>query len=765
MSFLNKILRIGLILLALAVLVACSCSGSAAAPADDQNLDQQSQDDQSQSESPVSEEPVADEPDPADETEPTTTEDPEEPMEEITSNPVAVGEIALGFGGSYQEPAVKLPASFADGPLTLPVDLNEVNYLSTSTLSAAQLDLLSTNGFVVRPQDYEEFSDFYERYEYSEQPLFVTVDSVLHVYHLLFDKLLRDLEDEKFFAHLEQITTALAAAARNEWESLRNTELEESARHVWAYFAVAEQLLLEDPPAVADEIKDLVEPELVLIGQHAGFSVSPVMTMDAAEGYREDYSQYVPRGHYTRTAQRQRYFLAMMWYGRLNMRLKVPAETRLALLITRLCQQTEANRPVTELWAEIYDPTAFLVGNADDLGLREYSQVMRDVYGGKVTLELIADDNLLDQFIKAARELPPPQINSMFYWEWEDAVEETQGFRFMGQRFVLDAYVFQQLVHEKVYGRYLPNALDVMAALGNAEALSILVDAGETGYPEYDAQMEKVRGEIEELTLESWTQNVYFSWLYALAGVIPPKDECYPAFMRTAAWQRKDLHTALGSWAELKHDTILYAKQAYPAAGAAPPPDKVVWNYVEPNPLAYARLYALADLTESGLAARGLLTETMDGLLGSLKTKLEFLQAIAELELAGAMISEDDNRALKYYSYWLSNIIEKSGDITEPLDEYAILEEGGEPAAIIADVCTDVNTGKTLDVATGRIFKIVVVTPDGYGGLQAAEGGVYSYYEFTWPLEDRLTDERWRQMVENDQEPDRPAWTQAFIAE
>ncbi|MBN2082910.1 DUF3160 domain-containing protein [bacterium] len=763
MQFLSNIFKTSLLLIALAVCVACSCSGSAAAPTDDENQNQLAQDDQTPADD--QNQLAQDDQTPAEDTEPTTTVDPEEPMEEITSSPVAFGEIARGFGGSYQEPAVKLPASFTDGPLALPIDLAGVRYLNTGNLSTAQAELLSTNGFCVRPQEYEEFSDFYAGYEYDDQPLFVTVDSVLHVYHLLFDKLLRDLEDEKFYSHLEQITTALAAAAKSEWASLENTELEESARHVWAYFAVAEQLLSANPPAIDAAIQDLVEPELKLIADHAGFAVSPVLTMDVQEAYREDYSQYVPRGHYTRTAQRQRYFLAMMWYGRLNMRLKVPAETRLALLITRLAQQTKTTRPVTELWAEIYDPTAFLVGNADDLGLREYSRVMRDVYGGDITLELIADDNLLAQFIQAARELPPPQINSMFYWEWEDATEETQGFRFMGQRFVLDAYVFQQLVHEKVYGRYMPNALDVMAALGNAEAYNILEAAGETKYAEYDSQMQKVRGEIEELTLDSWTQNVYFNWLYALAGVIPPKDECYPPYMRTAAWQRKDLQTALGSWTELKHDTILYAKQCYPAAGAAPPPEEIIWNYVEPNPLAYARLYALADLTQTGLAERDLLTETIGELLDSLKSKLVFLQGIAELELAGGQISEDDNWQLKYYGYWLSNIIEKSGDVAEPLDEYAMPEEGDEPAAIIADVCTDVNTGMTLDVATGRIFKIVVVTPDGYGGLQAAEGGVYSYYEFTWPLSDRLTDERWREMVENDQEPDRPAWTKAFIAE
>ena len=38
--------------------------------------------------------------------------------------------------------------------------------------------------------------------------------------------------------------------------------------------------------------------------------------------------------------------------------------------------------------------------------------------------------------------------------------------------------------------------------------------------------------------------------------------------MQSDAWLDKQLNTSLGSWTELKHDTILYAKQAYAEMGA-----------------------------------------------------------------------------------------------------------------------------------------------------------------------------------------------------
>jgi hypothetical protein len=43
-----------------------------------------------------------------------------------------------------------------------------------------------------------------------------------------------------------------------------------------------------------------------------------------------------------------------------------------------------------------------------------------------------------------------------------------------------------------------------------------------------------------------------------------------------------------------------------------------------------------------------------------------------------------------------------------------------------------------------------------------ALGGVFSYYEFKWPMDDRLTDEAWQEMSPL---PDRPAWTGSFIVE
>lgn len=69
---------------------------------------------------------------------------------------------------------------------------------------------------------------------------------------------------------------------------------------------------------------------------------------------------------------------------------------------------------------------------------------------------------------------------------------------------------------------------------------------------------------------------------------------------------------------------------------------------------------------------------------------------------------------------------------------------------------------EVLEVATGYIDRIFVVVPI-EGEMQVAQGGVYSYYEFTQPRAERLTDEAWRERLGGAQAPDLPAWASSFV--
>jgi hypothetical protein len=676
----------------------------------------------------------------------------------LLASPLPVA--STGFA-SYQPVPVSLPATHAG--YALPVDLNTVTINESFSFSDAQRQLLSANGFVVAPSEYKEFFHLYEEARYAEVPVFITTDSVYHTYHLFFDQVLRTLEDQRFHTDLEKLTAGMLWATEGQYETLKGTTLEKAALRNLAYFAVAQQLL--DPASpIAPAVQEQVEGELALIEAHQGFVTSPIL------GYPEDYSQYVPRGHYTKNEARQRYFKAMMWYGRINFRLIEPDETRSALLIAQALANTEvAGEPASTIWERIYEPTSFMVGISDDLDIYDYHPLIEQVYGSLSNDPTIfLEEDKLTQFIAAARELPPPQINSMWVYIWEDRDEATQGFRFMGQRFVFDAYIFQELIFRSVGTlddpRMLPKGLDIFAAMGSEEAHSILQEMDETHYLNYDEQMNKLQSEISALEMDSWTQNLYWSWLYSFQPLIEVKDEAYPAFMRNPAWVRKDLHTALGSWTELKHDTILYAKQAYAELGGGFEEPEIK-GYVEPNPEAFARLAALTTMTIDGLEARGLLddSETMGAIrdnLQSLELLLTQLTTIAQKELAGTTLTQDEGDVILFYGGLLESLTLAAAD-KDDVEGRPILED--QEAAVVADVATD-PTGQVLEEGVGRIFEIYVVV-DIDGQLVMTKGGVFSYYEFPWPMDDRLTDEAWKEMLNQGQVPERPFWTASFIGE
>ncbi|MFH2037950.1 MAG: DUF3160 domain-containing protein [Chloroflexota bacterium] len=665
---------------------------------------------------------------------------------------------------------VNIPTAYGGSDYSLPFDLDQIADLDTFQFSPEVKTMLSQNGFAVVPAKVGEFREFYQIYEYGrydETPVFITTDSVYHIYHLIFDKMLRDLETETFIATLKQLTSAMLNSTYQQYKSMAGTSLEEPARRNVAYFAVAAQLLGTTDP-VPSEVSDLVNAEVNLINSAGGAEISPIWDRpDLADDKKliEVYNQYIPRGHYTRSEELKRYFRAMMWYGRLTFRLNDAFETQRALLLVQALRNTTTtdDTPAVTLWENIYDPTAFIVGKADDLGYHEYGALMDNVFGESADPTAFADQNLFARFMEATKNLPPPQINSMWVWIWQDQETVTKGFRFMGQRFTLDAYVFGQLIYRKVgtdtNPRGLPKGLDFFSALGSEEAYNILDSMGETHYDKYITQMEKVRSQVAALGTDTWTENLYWSWLYSFQPIIAEKNASFPVFMQTQAWARKELATALGSWTELKHDTILYAKQVMAEMGGGGM-DEPPHSYVEPNPEAYARLLALTQMTFSGLDQRGLLSDLTRANLSNLDEELTFLQATAEKELAGNPISDDDYWHMLYWGGTLEQFTLAAADTTGN-DQRDLSDQ---KAALIADVATGMSPEGlvALEEAIGAPARIFVILPD--QPFRIGVGAVFTYYEFTVPATDRMTDEQWQAMVEAGTNPALPDWTSLFVA-
>jgi len=217
----------------------------------------------------------------------------------------------------------------------------------------------------------------------------------------------------------------------------------------------------------------------------------------------------------------------------------------------------------------------------------------------------------------------------------------------------------------------------------------------------------------------------------------------------------------LGSWTELKHDTVLYAKQVYAEAGGGGDVKDDDRGYVEPNPKLYARMAALTSMTRDGLQSRGLLSKNDTENLNRLQKLSLDLKTISEKELKGQSLSDSEYELIRGYGaqlehFWLETL--KGQDSKKGSNQLLV----DNPGMLVSDVATSPD-GTVLEEGSGFIQTIYAVVPVD-GKLRIARGGVYSYYEFPWQSSDRLTDDAWRTMLYYNKAPAAPDWTTAFIS-
>jgi hypothetical protein len=687
---------------------------------------------------------------------------------------------------------------YTSGQTDVPFDLKNLEAIERITLSVNSRAMLEQQGFAVSPSREKEIFDIYIQAKKGNQPIFVSTDAVLHTCHLFFDYLLRILEIERLYERVIELTDRMIDLSQSQYKEAKDPIVREAARLNIGFFSVAKKIFSpEYEPGLG--LEELVNKELSHMEDHKGMEFRALLAyvvnpsvFDMPYAY-EDFSQYVPRGHYTRNEKFEKYFKVMMWYGRIHFKLKPGKKemavlhgkkmTLQALLITdALMRDSQAYR----LWKMIYEPTVYFVGKTDDLSVDDYMKIIPEIFSAEGSVDQYGNENSLSLFIERALKLRPPMIlsGSATVEDGEFAVT-TKGFCFMGQRFIPDSYMFQELVYgrkgdklilkytgqgkpftlEMVPGagpvRAFPRGLDIMAVLGSKRAQEILEKEGDTEYSEYYEQLNKLKLEFSSLKSEQWKQNLYWRWFYCL---LPLLDEIYdqnvPRSMKTKAWVDKELQAALGSWTELRHDTILYAKQSYTMiTAAAPPQPELTYGYVEPYPEVYKRIQEMMADLKKNLADLGLGLPGIQEKLQDFENTLEKLALISEKELEGTEREKEEYEFIWNIGPMLSSLKQFPPDIMEK-----IISGTDERMDIIADVHTDINTKKVLEEGVGSPFNLFVIIRDSKGD-RMCRGGVFSYYEFKHPMDDRLTDEQWQQMGEHRIRPDQPGWTISFIVE
>jgi hypothetical protein len=752
----------------------------------------------------------------------------------ITMIVIAVLIVVVGLswvGGSYIKSKI-FDVPFLEALNDDPTDYYESgDILKKLSLSSEATEMLENQSFVaVDWGRREDFVEAYKELERSDIPIFVTSDSVLHLYHIQFDETLKEIEEKEFYDDIWQISVALNKKMKELYGQVDDEELKKAVNRNQAYFSVVLNLLkptssqveteeakddgfgLMGPRTIESEkftaedfanykyetpeyIAEQVNKELILINDHQGYKYSPNFE------YSEDYSQYKARGHYTRSEKLQNYFKAFMYLGRMTFlinggeKLIVPEDVASVQTIqaAMIANELQLNPDLLEKWNRIYEITSFYVGISDDLTPFDYNESINKVFTGEFDYNNLSQDKVLAlQDELNTKESPrvtggAGQCSVVVEEEVgiikneEKCLDQAKGLRFMGQRFIPDSYIMEHLTltNEKV-GEYLgqepsfttmypvpeigvkglPRGLEVFAIFGSDRAKEIVQQEGDDNYANYEEAFNELKEEIDQFSDKEWHQNAYWSWMYNLKALTGSYDETYPEFMRSTAWQDKQINSLLSSWTELRHDTILYAKQSYTNTFAtsanilpAPKPKPPV-GYVEPVTEFYKRLVVLTQNTREMLTSYDVLNDVAKERLEQLEAIVLRLQNISEQELRNEELSSEDYEFIKYFGNEISSAV------TE-------VDNAGLKTTLIADVHTysDGVNNIALEEGVGYIQKLIVsyTLPDGRTLIGA--GPIFSYYEFKQPTSNRLTDEEWRKMLSSENKPEQPAWSRSFKVE
>lgn len=676
--------------------------------------------------------------------------------EVVVNEAVSLGSIELFENTEVKVPFEKTQYEKLVKAYSVNKDLSNIENLSIfGDFSKEQKELLYRNSFVVNPTEQGQLFYIYEENEYKAIPSFITTDSVLQVYHIFYDYTLRILESEKLLGVLEKLTEKMLEDSVKLYEKIDNTEVKAAQLKNIAFFSIA-QLALEKelPDGVPIEAKTIAIKELEKINNHLGFEESILYP-----NFDLDYSQYTPRGHYTRSEDLTRYFKAMMWYGQAPFPLYFQEpernieQTLQSLLITYSIYSDKEN---FERWENIYEPTNFFVGSSDDLGIYEYGELLFKIFGKEIDLNKLNDPEKLNEFYSQADKLPEPKIKGKFT---SVRIPVGKQFRFLGQRYLIDSDIIQELVEPIV--RPVPSGLDVMAVLGSDMALDIQLEKEENQHWEsYESEALRLKSKFAKLSEEEWKKNMYNGWLWTLKGYLQPFTEGYPSFMTNIDWAKKDLNTALGSWSELKHDTILYGKQSGAEMGGEWYED--VLGYVEPNIEVYEKLLWLNKFSRENLKSRGLSIESIDDKMEQFETHLEFLINCSVKQLRNEELTKEEYEQIQYFGGVLEGL--SSSFAGDGLRWFEITSETDKHMAVIADYHTiapnPLSDGGYMEAGVGPAYEIYVVVPI-KGKLYLTRGAVFSFHEFI--SDERLTDEKWQALLKDDKAPPMPEWTNNFI--
>ena len=663
------------------------------------------------------------------------------------------------------------------------------------TLTGHEKDLLGNNFFMVSERlSSTTWANALGQGYNNDLPLFLSSDFVLYTLHNSYDNILLTLEWQLLEPNLMELLDAMYSAYPALYSKYSgDARFADALGDVDLYVSVGRSLAYaQDYPPQShaaekfNEIMQCIEKEKLV--------ETPLFT--ETRNRKLDFSQFTPRGHYTKefgpsegARTLEDYFRTMMWLGRIDFLLTAPPSNpwekdwtdeellrmQLGAILVNELLYSCGKKENLDLHESII---SYMVGPDDNLTPAELNGLTSRLLPSPVSLFEAFTFSAFKDSLNASDDYGQKIMSNFFYVDpyTDEPGQLPVSYKLLGQKFLIDSYIFSEVVFDRIIvngfkiPRGLPDPLDAMAVMGSEDAMALL--EGELEEYQYAYKVDALKHLVDAYDEDFWQQSLYNTWLGAIRQLNPTSGSGnLPYFMQTTAWHHEKLNTQLCSWAELRHDNILYGKQSYTGGTACSFP----YTYVEPYPELYSRIETFAD--NAAIFFQGVRDQkefqSGEAIVLYYQRYSLIMNKFAEIskkELAGTPLTEEE---LTFLKTMINSYMASGPSVTGWLtDMFYNIDAGMNKDFVVADVHTQPTeymgpvVGKVLHVGNGMINRGVFLAPNPTNPeqLMAFTGPVSSFHhEVTLDFK-RLTDEEWKDKFLSGNIPSRPDWVASYLA-
>ena len=592
--------------------------------------------------------------------------------------------------------------------------------------AATGLLLLATRGaeaaIVIDVSEEAPAPSIFSVYEQNERegvPNYITEDLLLVTYSLIRVRVAKAIERERYLPQLERLVAGLREAVE------KSAGKDAASRANRDFLAVLEALLAGRSEVTGGGDAKRAQAELDLVLAANEIAPSPLW------GYRMDYGQFLPRGHYEGDEALTRYFRTMRYAGAALFAVKPSRATgvsrslarRMAQQAEQLARSIDADAALSAARQALLANLAWRFGPAEDITLAAVLAVPpKPARSHAVRLfEYAKAEEMLPSILGGVveRSRLPKDLS---------ALEALAGWRLLPQRRTVDYAAFQRLVYdgtgafegdaeaeETPFGLALidgqavkafPLLDELMSLWGSDDASAALVKDGETAFAGYEEATVRAQHALAEATGLAALHQQLFQTGFAQ----PTSPERRTALRAFWTWQR--------------YSALLYAKQSYTPAGKGLPASRHRGARIEPSLALYQSLARIVG---------GHRHTTPHPSWNAFAETLEKVIDVASRQsLLGHPTAEDE--------HFLNGL---PAEIKQAA--------GGGDWPIVVDVHVDPGSGQVVQAATGLASVAArAVAGDAsqrWAATTRIRGARFTQHEFKRPLAERLTDAKWRETL------------------